>query len=223
MFRGLKCEIQVRTILQHAWAEIEHNIVYKTTDEIPFELQRKFASLAGLLEVADREFEMLRREEKIVRERISKTIKRKEFNMSVNRDSLVSYLKQYHKDDTASKYRTSRLIEVLKEAGIGTIQQLHDLLDPETLKKADKQAEKVRDACILVDRCLIKYVIAIGIHFGWSQDKTSELAHCPALKDPEGYKKQMQKDSSIKRRRSKAKRSQRPPNKPDSGDANNRA
>ena len=34
-FGGLKLEIQVRTILQHAWAEIEHDIQYKSTEPIP--------------------------------------------------------------------------------------------------------------------------------------------------------------------------------------------
>ena len=28
-FKGLKCEIQVTTILRHAWAEIQHDLVYK--------------------------------------------------------------------------------------------------------------------------------------------------------------------------------------------------
>ena len=37
-FGKMKCEIQVRTVLQHAWAEIEHNIVYKSPGEIPFRI-----------------------------------------------------------------------------------------------------------------------------------------------------------------------------------------
>jgi ppGpp synthetase/RelA/SpoT-type nucleotidyltranferase len=39
LFDKMKCEIQVRTILQHAWAEIEHDIVYKSPGEIPFRVR----------------------------------------------------------------------------------------------------------------------------------------------------------------------------------------
>lgn len=49
-------EIQVRSILQHAWAEIEHDLGYKSTSIIPPQVKRRFARLAGLLEIADSEF-----------------------------------------------------------------------------------------------------------------------------------------------------------------------
>jgi putative GTP pyrophosphokinase len=54
--RGLAFEIQVRTILQHAWAEMEHDIQYKSAAVIPVAIRRKFVALAGLLEIADRNF-----------------------------------------------------------------------------------------------------------------------------------------------------------------------
>jgi ppGpp synthetase/RelA/SpoT-type nucleotidyltranferase len=76
LFNKMKCEIQVRTILQHAWAEIEHDIVYKSPEDIPFRLRRRFACLAGLLEIADREFESLRQDEMAVREAIQSRIKK---------------------------------------------------------------------------------------------------------------------------------------------------
>jgi GTP pyrophosphokinase len=76
LFCKMKCEIQVRTILQHAWAEIEHDIVYKSPGEIPFRVRRRFACLAGLLEIADREFESLRRDEMAVRQAIQSRIKK---------------------------------------------------------------------------------------------------------------------------------------------------
>jgi putative GTP pyrophosphokinase len=50
-------EVQVRTILQHAWAEIEHDIQYKSATTIPSEIRRRFIALAGVLEIADREFQ----------------------------------------------------------------------------------------------------------------------------------------------------------------------
>jgi ppGpp synthetase/RelA/SpoT-type nucleotidyltranferase len=75
IFDKMKCEIQVRTILQHAWAEIEHDIVYKSPGEIPFRVRRRFACLAGLLEIADREFESLRQDEKAVRQAVQRRIK----------------------------------------------------------------------------------------------------------------------------------------------------
>lgn len=52
-------EVQVRTILQHAWAEIEHDIQYKSTKTIPAEIRRRFMALAGMLEIADREFQAI--------------------------------------------------------------------------------------------------------------------------------------------------------------------
>ena len=54
--------IQLRTVLQHAWAEFEHDIRYKGTvppEQVP-DLDRRFTLAAGLLELADREFETIR-------------------------------------------------------------------------------------------------------------------------------------------------------------------
>jgi putative GTP pyrophosphokinase len=52
------CEVQVRTILQEAWAEIEHYLNYKSAKEQENkELLRKIYSLAGMFEVADSTFE----------------------------------------------------------------------------------------------------------------------------------------------------------------------
>ena len=61
-FAGLKFEIQIRSILQHAWAEIEHDRNYKFQGHLPKHLQRRFYALAGMLEIADREFNTLSEE-----------------------------------------------------------------------------------------------------------------------------------------------------------------
>ena len=55
-----KFEIQIRTILQHTWAAIEHDIGYKSEFGLPREYERGFSRVAGLLEVADDEFIRLR-------------------------------------------------------------------------------------------------------------------------------------------------------------------
>jgi putative GTP pyrophosphokinase len=54
--------IQVRTVLQHAWAEFEHDTRYKGTvpAELAPDLERRFTLAAGLLELADREFTEIR-------------------------------------------------------------------------------------------------------------------------------------------------------------------
>ena len=55
-------QVQIRTVLQHAWAEFEHDIRYKGTipSEHASEFDRRFTLAAGLLELADREFSAIR-------------------------------------------------------------------------------------------------------------------------------------------------------------------
>jgi ppGpp synthetase/RelA/SpoT-type nucleotidyltranferase len=57
----LVCEIQVRTILQDAWAEVEHELVYKA-EFSPFDLplRRKLASVNASLNLADIIFQEIR-------------------------------------------------------------------------------------------------------------------------------------------------------------------
>lgn len=55
-----KFEIQVRSILEHVWAEIEHEIVYKGGINYPEDIKRNFARLAGTLELLEDSFLDLR-------------------------------------------------------------------------------------------------------------------------------------------------------------------
>lgn len=58
-YKGLCFEIQIRTALEHAWAEIEHDRGYKLGGRLPSDLNRRFKLLSGLLESADLEFNRL--------------------------------------------------------------------------------------------------------------------------------------------------------------------
>lgn len=55
-FKRVKFEIQIRSLLQHTWATIEHDLGYKSRVGIPDELIRSFSGVASLLELADKEF-----------------------------------------------------------------------------------------------------------------------------------------------------------------------
>ncbi|MFD6728264.1 GTP pyrophosphokinase family protein [Corynebacterium xerosis] len=59
-YRGQQFEVQVRTVLQHAWAEFEHDIRYKSPDGvIDPRIDRAFALAAGLIELADQQFDQV--------------------------------------------------------------------------------------------------------------------------------------------------------------------
>lgn len=55
------CEIQLRTILQDAWAEVEHELIYKSEWPIPtYQIRRKLAALNANLTLSDIIFQELR-------------------------------------------------------------------------------------------------------------------------------------------------------------------
>lgn len=57
---GMQFEVQLRTVLQHAWAEFEHDIRYKAPERATDpRIDRAFALAAGLIELADQQFDQV--------------------------------------------------------------------------------------------------------------------------------------------------------------------
>jgi predicted RNase H-like nuclease/ppGpp synthetase/RelA/SpoT-type nucleotidyltranferase len=123
--------IQIRTVLQHAWAEFEHDIRYKGS--IPAahvrDLDRRFTLAAGLLELADGEFSA-------IRERLRATTIEDEVDAETTSDPriatpvLATYLGHRYAD--AGWSRTDHygwISGLLLELGITTLDELTALLD----------------------------------------------------------------------------------------------
>jgi ppGpp synthetase/RelA/SpoT-type nucleotidyltranferase len=91
-FDGLFFEIQIRTILQHAWAEIEHDKNYKFSGKLDDKIKRRFKILAGLLELADREFDSLASEIDEITTQVEAATKSGELDIEINSTTLKSYL-----------------------------------------------------------------------------------------------------------------------------------
>jgi|CXWL01.1.fsa_nt_gi ppGpp synthetase/RelA/SpoT-type nucleotidyltranferase len=68
--KNLRFEVQVRTALQHAWAEVEHDLGYKASESVPEVIRRRFSRIASLLEIADQEFVSIRTDLKNYREQV---------------------------------------------------------------------------------------------------------------------------------------------------------
>jgi len=92
--RDLVCEIQIRTILQNAWAEVAHHLLYKKESEIPKPLRRRIHSLSALLENADQQFtDIATSRREYVDELSKKGLATKELlDEGLNRDSLRAFL-----------------------------------------------------------------------------------------------------------------------------------
>ncbi len=87
-------EIQIRSILQHAWATVFHDIGYKSDIEIPKTYIRRLNRLAGIFELVDEEFDEIRRDIEDRRRKINKLISDGIFyDVSLDGDSFGKYLK----------------------------------------------------------------------------------------------------------------------------------
>lgn len=94
--QNLKAEIQIRTILMHAWAEIEHKLNYKSDAQVPNNFQRKLFRLSAKFEEADEQFEEIRNGINAYRQDlVDKTKSENKFDIAqdLNKDSLSAFLK----------------------------------------------------------------------------------------------------------------------------------
>ena len=122
--------VQVRTVLQHAWAEFEHDIRYKGTvpEEHAPDLDRRFTLAAGLLELADREFSEIR-----ARIRVAGPKQADEADVTdprIGAHDLAAFLTGQYAD--AGWSRTDHYVWIsglLLELGITSLDELASLLD----------------------------------------------------------------------------------------------
>lgn len=143
-YKGKKFEIQIRSILQHAWAEIEHDIGYKSNTGLPTEIRRYFSRLAGLLELADDEFIKIRvgistREQEVAQELASgsgqSSLDIVALNEFINKSSLIDEVSEviFEKfgikaQGRAENNKVETILNGLRCIKVNTIKDLNNLL-----------------------------------------------------------------------------------------------
>lgn len=144
-YKGLPFEIQIRSLLQHAWAEIEHDRNYKFSGKLPTKLERRFYLIAGMLEVADHEFVSISQAIDKYKEKVVEELSKGELDIEINSTSLKEYYtKKYQKlhkhkqldlDFSSEDYLAKDIVQELAILNIKTLAQL-DGITPENFEKA---------------------------------------------------------------------------------------
>ena len=142
-FKEQSCEIQITSILRHAWSEIEHPW-YDLRDAFPRDIKRRFARMAALLEIAESEFLSLRNAQANYRKAVSIQVESNLPNVQLDAVSLRSFLERdplvAELDRTVARILEHTLVDDLSDhlvesrlrhvslAGIATINDLRELL-----------------------------------------------------------------------------------------------
>jgi predicted RNase H-like nuclease/ppGpp synthetase/RelA/SpoT-type nucleotidyltranferase len=126
---GGVAQVQVRTVLQHAWAEFEHDIRYKGT--VPAEhardFDRRFTLAAGLLELADQEFTTIR--ERLRDAAVTEPAVPPGATDGVSPQELAAYLAgQYPDAEWSRTDHYAWIAGLLPELGITTLAELGEAL-----------------------------------------------------------------------------------------------
>jgi ppGpp synthetase/RelA/SpoT-type nucleotidyltranferase len=144
MFKDICFEIQIRTILQHAWAEFEHDRNYKFKGVLPKDMRRRLSILAGNLETVDREFDNIAKEIDAYALDVGKRMKKGDLSISIDSTSLRAYLNEkfktlVEKQIIAPTFRggDDDIIEELSIMQIDTLEKLDDVIPKDYAEKAE--------------------------------------------------------------------------------------
>jgi len=133
VFKDIFFEVQIRTILQHAWAEFEHDRNYKFRGVLPKETRRRLSTLAGSLEVIDREFDDIARTIKAYAEDVAKKTELGKLNVPIDSTSLKEYLKKRFevlvgKGIIPEITNDRSVIREIIDMGINTLQEFDEII-----------------------------------------------------------------------------------------------
>lgn len=114
---NLQFEIQIRTVLQHAWAELAHDRAYKFGGSLPEDIQRRINLCSAMLEMMDREFVSIVDQIGIYNDKIKSQGKEEFRSVGIDSISLSIYL------DLIMKRHGMRLTDAQNPASMNTIRR----------------------------------------------------------------------------------------------------
>lgn len=140
--KGLWAEIQIRTVLQHAWAGISHFLDYKNEFDVPTKFKRKLYCISAVLELTDSNLNSLINDIYCISKQYKQDIHSKKLNIELNKESLTTY---FDNSKTFNYWKevckpfgfqvfdletyVSEDLELLKYVKIKTIEELDNVLE----------------------------------------------------------------------------------------------
>lgn len=185
---GLKFEIQLRTVLQHAWAELAHDRSFKFKTVLPIHLQRKLNLYSGLLEVVDGGFDQIASEIDRYQRSIEAAPAEELSQAEIDSISIEKFLSATEKKHYFSIRRItgdglSAAIEELRSFGISNIGQLESLVESTFVRRHKEFVKSETDIGFLRSLMMFsdidKYLAIWALKGGWSaigQDDVDFLA-----------------------------------------------
>lgn len=117
LINEIRFELQMRTALQHVWANMQHDTGYKSEVEIPMEYQRSLNRLAGILELADEQFSRIRKEINDYRRNVQSLVASGNFDeVPLNGDTFRSYIELRPFQRLAEKIATINQAELYDDS-----------------------------------------------------------------------------------------------------------
>jgi putative GTP pyrophosphokinase len=206
-FADCVLELQIRSILQHAWAEIEHDLGYKTSRAIPRELRRRFSRLSGLLELADDEFRAIRDASKAYAQRVEQGVGGTPSETALDQDSIAHFIRTNHRIreldesladtlkmpiDEGEDHYAGSLSESAAAAGFRTIGEIEAQLEShsDTLRKfssdwlAEDDAEEALDE---IPRGISLFHLFYLVSAERGDDQLRTYIHAAGFSDPDEW------------------------------------
>jgi len=137
-FSGHFFEIQIRTLLQHAWAEFEHDRNYKFKGVLPDEIKRRLALVAGNLEFLDQAFDSISTSIDEYTHEVKKKTAEGDLSTEITSASLIVYLeRKLGKLVTRGEERFihTHTITELSIMGIKTLEELENATPKDFVEK----------------------------------------------------------------------------------------
>lgn len=169
-FKDCKVEIQIRSILQHTWAEIEHDLGYKNEHAVPREIRRSFSRLAGLLELADEEFIKIRSNLANYEAEVEAQIEKAPTMVLINQASLKSYVLKSQLIRSLDQ-KISHIVNAdleLKDRFFGYLTTVFSYLGVKTIGELDEIVQDIGDDLLNFPRNGLKNKQGEKVNWGTS-------------------------------------------------------